>query len=205
MKKLLDLIRLLYIKNKWRIKNKENFTTIKNLIPLEILTVGKFSYGGLDIAYFGNKDEKLEIGSFVSIAPGVKFILGGNHEINKISTYPFKVKILDMKTEAWTKGKITVCDDVWIGMNSIILSGVKIGQGAIIAAGSVVTKDVPPYSIVGGNPATVIKYRFSKEIIKNIETIKWSKVDVEKIKNNIDFIYENITLENMESLKRELL
>ena len=132
------------------------------------------------------------IGSYCSIAEGVKFLLGGEHQINSISTYPFKVKVFGYKLEAGTKGSIIIKDDVWIGANAIICSGVTIGQGAIIAAGSVVTKDVEPYAIVGGNPAKVIKYRFDEEIRKKMLGIDIVRLFDGFVKDDISFIYQKL-------------
>ncbi|WGS63892.1 CatB-related O-acetyltransferase [Marinitoga aeolica] len=191
--KLLYYIKLYSFKKKWREKNKHNETSPVNLFPIEIVKVGNYSYGPLEVHSWGANNERLEIGNFVSIASGVKFILGGNHTIDTFSTYPFKVKFLGEKREAWSKGPIVVEDDVWIGMDSMILSGVKIGKGAIIAARSVISKDVPPYAIVAGNPARVIKFRFKKELIE-----KLLKIDIEEIltqnfiKNNIDILYNKL-------------
>ncbi|MGL6065566.1 MAG: DegT/DnrJ/EryC1/StrS family aminotransferase [Cetobacterium sp.] len=133
-----------------------------------------------------------------------KFILGGNHEVNTFTTYPFKVIVLGEKNEAWTKGKILVKDDVWIGMDSMILSGVTIGQGAIIAAGSVVTEDVPPYVIVGGNPAKLIKYRFSEDLVEEMIMFNWSKIDISKIKNVEKELYEKLNTFNIEVIRKQL-
>ncbi|MGL5056657.1 MAG: CatB-related O-acetyltransferase [Fusobacteriaceae bacterium] len=175
-----------------------------NYFPIELVKVGDYSYGPLNIKYWGTEKEGLEIGNFVSIAEGVKFILGGNHEVNTFTTYPFRVMILQEKIEAWTKGPIVIKDDVWIGMDSLILSGVTIGQGAIIAAGSVITKDVVPYSIVGGNPAKVIKYRYSKEIIDEMLTFDWSKANLNKVEKLREELYRPLTLELARKIKVEL-
>ncbi|MGL5229802.1 MAG: CatB-related O-acetyltransferase [Cetobacterium sp.] len=200
---ILNYFKIIYFRKYWRKKNKHNFIQIKNIFPIEILTVGNSSYGGLKINYFGNEKERLEIGNYVSIGPNVEFFLGGNHNINTFSTYPFKVKFYNQKVEAWTKGSTIIKDDVWIGAGSLILSGVTIGQGAIIAAGSVVTKDVPAYSIVGGNPAKVIKYRYSKEIVDEMITFDWNKVDIAKIKKLKEELYRPLTLDLAKKLKKE--
>lgn len=112
--------------------------------------------------------------------------------MDSFSTFPFKVKFLNYKFEALTKGPIIVKDDVWIGFGSLVLSGVTIGQGAVIAAGSVVTKDVPPYAIVGGNPAHVIRYRFSNEKIESLKQIDFSDIDEPWILEHRDLVDEKI-------------
>lgn len=199
--KLLTRIKLNVLKKEWRRKNKHNFTNINNIFPINIVKVGKYSYGSLNIYSWGSENEGLEIGNFVSIAGDVKFILGGNHQLNTFTTYPFKVMMFGEKVEALTKGKIVVKDDVWIGMSVLILSGITIGQGAVIAAGSVVTKDVPPYAIVGGNPAKILKYRFSSEIIEKVKTVDLTKIKLEKNKGNL---YEKLTEKNIKNLLEEI-
>jgi acetyltransferase-like isoleucine patch superfamily enzyme len=138
------------------------------MFRIEKVIVGKKTYGILNVVDFSPLNNKLKIGSYCSISPGVQFLLGGEHQINSISTYPFKVKCFGYEYEAGSKGDIIVGDDVWIGTNAIICSGLKIGQGAIVAAGAVVTKEVLPYAVVGGNPARVIKYRFGQDVIARL-------------------------------------
>ncbi len=138
-----------------------------------------------------NKD-KLIVGKFSSIACGAKFIMNGaNHKLGSFTTYPFPVvsEDWDLKqeaSEAWdNKGDVVIGNDVWIGFEALILAGVHIGDGAIIAARSLVTKDVPPYTIVGGSPARVIKKRFNDEVIGVLQKLKWWDWDIKKIKENI--------------------
>ncbi|MBP2032211.1 acetyltransferase-like isoleucine patch superfamily enzyme [Clostridium algifaecis] len=184
--------KLYFFKKKFRAMNKHNFINASNIFPIKSVKIGKMSYGPIIVEAWKSKNEGLEIGNFVSIASNVRFILGGNHNYRYFSTYPFKVMALKENTiEAYSKGKIVVKDDVWIGMNSIILSNVTIGQGAIIGAGSVVTKDVPPYAIVCGNPAKVVKYRFNKDTIDKMLKLDFSKIDIKFIKNNIDYLYSS--------------
>lgn len=197
-------LKLILFKLKWKKLNKHNYTTVSKLFDTSLVKVGKKTYGSLEIHSYGNEEEKLEIGNFVSIASGVKFLLGGNHNYDTLSTYPFKVKVLGEKSESYTNGPIIVDDDVWIGTNSLILSGVKIGKGSIIAAGSIVTKDVPPYSIVGGNPAKVIKYRFDKVIIDKLEGIDLYKLNDDIIKENIDLFYNKIDNKNIDIILNKI-
>lgn len=137
--------------------------------------------------------DRLNIGSFCSIACGAKFIFtSANHSLGSLSTYPFPIFFeewgLDAKniTDAWdNKGDITVGNDVWIGYEAVILSGVTIGDGAIIGARAVVTKDVPPYTIVGGVPAKPIRRRFSDEVVEQLLRLRWWDWDDERIRRNI--------------------
>lgn len=152
---------------KWRLANGHNSTTLCRVVPFDIVMVGKHSYGPLDIRYFGAENEKLVIGNYCSIAEGAVFLLGGGHPTNTLTTYPFKVLVAqECQYEALSKGPIVLEDDVWIGCNALILSGVTIGRGAIVGAGAVVAKDIPPYSIVVGNPARIVKKRFDEKTIE---------------------------------------
>lgn len=142
-----------------------------------------------------NKD-KLIIGKFCSIACGTKFMFtSGNHSLKSLSTYTFPIFFdewnLDTKniTSAWdNKGDIVIGNDVWIGYEAVIMPGVKIGDGAIVGTRAVVTKDVPPYTIVGGVPARPIRKRFDDETIEKLLKIKWWDWDKEKIEKNISVI-----------------
>lgn len=156
------------------------------------IKLGIASYGEIEVIAFNNVS-KLEIGNYCSIAQNVRFILDADHQIKSISSYPFKVKLLQSKLfEATSKGDIVIDDDVWIGYGATIMSGVHIGQGAVVAAGAVVTKDVPPYAIVGGVPAKVIKYRFEPEMIKELLKIDYSKLTKEDIEKHIDDLYTEL-------------
>jgi acetyltransferase-like isoleucine patch superfamily enzyme len=125
------------------------------------------------------------IGKFCSIARYVS-IQEANHKIKRVSSYHFSSNIFGEPNtnDLMSKGAITIGNDVWVGAHAIILSGVTVGNGAVIGAGSVVTSDVPPYAIVGGNPAKVIRYRFSDELIKRIQELCWWDWDLDKIKSN---------------------
>ena len=180
------------LKRIWRKKNSSNDTHAMNQFNFDNVSVGRYSYGELNVVDFCDS-HKLVIGNYVSIAQNVTFLLNGEHYIDHISSFPFKVKVMGEQAEAFSKGDIIVDDDVWIGYGATIMSGVHIGQGAVIAAGAVVTKDVPPYAIVGGVPAKVIKYRFSPEIIEKLMKIDYSKLDKETVEKNIDKLYEPIT------------
>lgn len=176
-----------------------------NIIPVEKVKFGKYSYGHPTIKYFETEEEKLIIGNYVSIAEDVVFVLSGGHYTDTFSTYPFLVKYFKKNiNETLCKGKIEVKDDVWIGTRAMILSGVTIGQGAIIGAGAVVTKDVEPYGIYGGVPAKLIKYRFSKEIREELLKIDFSKLNFFKLKNNKELLYKKLNLELIKQIEKEL-
>ncbi len=141
-------------------------------------------------------NDKLIIGKFCSIACGAKFLFNSaNHNMSSLSTYPFPLFFekwnlnKENVTESWNnKGNIVVGNDVWIGYEAVIMAGVTIGDGAIIGTRAVVTKDVPPYTIVGGIPAKIIRKRFSDEIISKLLEIKWWDWEKNRIQNNIEKI-----------------
>ncbi len=140
--------------------------------------------------------DKLKIGKFCSIACGSKFLFtSANHTLGSLSTYTFPIFFdewgLDAKNirSAWdNKGDIVIGNDVWIGYEAVILSGVTIGDGAIIGTRAVVTKDVPPYTIVGGIPAKPIRRRFDDKTIAELLRLRWWDWDKEKISRNISAI-----------------
>jgi acetyltransferase-like isoleucine patch superfamily enzyme len=181
-------INLFLFRKKWRKQNEHNDTYPVIICPMDIVTVGKSSYGPIYARYWGHANEKLVIGSYCSIAEGVKFLLGGNHRYDTLFSFPIKAKLSkEILDESYSKGAITVEDDVWIGVDAIILSGVKIGKGAIIGASAVVSKDVPPFSIVVGNPARVIKKRFSSEIIDYLLEVDYNLLNFENLNElNLD-------------------
>lgn len=192
------------LKLKWKRKNVHNMTYPGNLFDMNKISVGNFTYGQLNVFDSGIDGEGLEIGNFCSIASTAKFLLAGEHDISKISTYPFKQKLLYIGSDTKTKGKIRVCDDVWIGEDAFIMSGVTLGQGVVVAAGAVVTKNVPPYTVVGGIPAKEIKKRFSEEIIQALLKIDYSSVSIEKIVDNIElFDCEQVDLDLVQKFIKE--
>jgi virginiamycin A acetyltransferase len=139
--------------------------------------------------------DRLVIGKFCAIARGVRFIMNGaNHKMSGFSTYPFQIfgngweQAMPQPGELPYKGDTVIGNDVWIGYEALIMPGVKIGNGAIIASRSVVVADVPAYTVVGGNPARPIKARFPEEIVAELEAIAWWDWPVEKISAHLDVI-----------------
>lgn len=162
------------------------------------MEVGKYTYGHNQINLMSwGSNSKLIIGSFCSIASETKIFLGGNHRTDIFTTFPFghifeDVFIMNNKLDhPLSNGDVVIGNDVWIGYNSTIMSGIKIGDGAVIAAGSVVTKDVDPYTIVGGNPAKLIKKRFDDKIIDVLLNLKWWEWSDEKINENLELLCSN--------------
>ena len=179
-----------------------NMTNIKPTITRENIIVGDFSYyTGKDFEsrvthHYDFLGDKLIIGKFCQIGNNVEFIMNGaNHQMNTVSTFPFYVmdgwnKIVKAPelSELPYKGDTIVGNDVWIGQNVTILPGVHIGDGAIIGANSVVSKDIPAYSMSAGNPCVVKKYRFDNEMINLLEKLKWWDKSIEEIKEFIQLL-----------------
>lgn len=182
-------------------KNDPETVYLKNVITNPFIIVGdytmyhdfitdptKFEKNNVLYHYPINQD-KLIIGKFCSIACGAKFLFtSANHTLKSLSTYPFPIFFEEWNldktniTSAWDKkGDIVIGNDVWIGYEAVILSGVHIGDGAIIGARAVVTKDVPPYTIVGGIPAREIKKRFEEETITKLQKVQWWNWSFDKI------------------------
>lgn len=139
-------------------------------------------------------DELILIGNFSGLAEGVKIFGGVEHYANNVAAYPLKIlyfhKFHETKRDVYTKGPTIIGNDVLIMYNAMVLSGVTIGDGAIVGAGAVVTKDVPPYAIVAGNPAKIIKYRFSEEQIKALLKIRWWDWSDNQIKEFEEYFYD---------------
>ena len=166
---------------------------------MDNVTVGKYTYGPINIQHY-YPPAKLTIGNYCSIANKVEFLLGGNHSTKCISTYPFGPRVYNNfhTTGIPKKVDIVVEDDVWIGYGALILSGVTIGQGSIIGARSVVTKDVPPYSIYAGNK--VVRKRFPDEVIEKLLTIDFSMINHVKGDSFGSVWDREITLENYKDM-----
>ena len=163
-------------------------------------TVGKYTYGA-PIVKDWHQGTTLKIGNFCSIAENVTILLGGNHPIDWVSSFPFGAIFEEFRDagskypEKISKGDVTIGNDVWIGLNVTILSGITIGDGAVIAANAVVTKNVEPYAIVGGNPAKLIRKRFSDDAISKLLAIKWWDWEIDRIKDSLELMLsENIDL-----------
>ena len=166
----------------------DNDTELKEYSTHPYVHVGKKTYGVIDVRTYGKTDRHLYIGNYCSIAGDVTFHLSPNHHLERISTFPFGGDA----ENSLSKGDIVVDDDVWIGHHATILTGVHIGQGAVVAAGAVVSKDVPPYAIVGGVPAKIIKYRFSEDMIKKLLEIDFSRITEDFLDKHEDLFYIDV-------------
>lgn len=207
-----DYYYMLKCRNQWIKKNKNNFTKVGKNKNREILgllksgkiKIGKGTYGHINIDSLYAENEGLYIGAYCSISSQSTFLLSGEHNIKSISTYPFDEFLFFNSVTKKSKGPIVIEDDVWICDHSIILSGVHIGKGAVVAAGAVVTKDVPPYAVVGGNPAKVIKYRFSDKIIEGLMGIDYNFWNDEFIRENEDIFCSDFNEKKLEILRNEM-
>jgi acetyltransferase-like isoleucine patch superfamily enzyme len=154
---------------------------------------GKYTYGRPGL-YYANSGATYRSGNFCSIGDNVTIYLGGNHRTDWVTTYPFghiftdTFNTFDGVGHPSTNGDVIIGNDVWIGNNATIMSGVTIGDGAVIANSSHVVKNVEAYSIVGGNPATHIRYRFTKEQIEALLRIQWWNWEDEKINRHVPLL-----------------
>ncbi|MCX5871336.1 MAG: CatB-related O-acetyltransferase [Deltaproteobacteria bacterium] len=159
---------------------------------LGTLQVGKHTYGLPVIDAYKGSERKVIIGSYCSIARNVVLVTGGIHPVGWVSTYPFRYQWnLPGAFEDGmpsSNGDIVIGSDVWIGADVMIMSGVTVGHGAVIAARSVVTRDIPPYSLVGGVPAKVIRSRFDPETVAQLLEIKWWEWDEARVRSAIPFL-----------------
>jgi len=154
------------------------------------ISIGRFTYGfeNLSIRQW-NEGAAFEVGAFCSFADDITIFLGGNHRVDWITTFPFGHIFQDelggseIMGHPSSKGDVIIGNDVWIGSGATIMSGIKISDGAVISANACVVKDVAPYSIVGGNPAKLLKKRFDDNIIDLLLHLKWWQLPIEAIKN----------------------
>lgn len=200
-----SIVRKMLVKYK---ANKGGFITYNYEMPFEIMQcIGKGVLINRDVCF--EKRENVEIGDytyingghiyearigkFCSIGYGVT-IGPGEHPLDRISTFPISSRVLGIydEEEFVNKGQTKIGNDVWIGNNAVVLQGVHVGDGAVIAAGAVVTHDVPPYAIVGGVPAKVLRYRFGEDELKKILDLKWWDKDLEWIRKNREIFKEEI-------------
>lgn len=149
------------------------------------IRVGRFTYGNPTVKVWA-PGERVEVGSFCSIADGVTIFGGGEHNTHWVTTYPLRIALGDALAghdgHPATRGATVIGHDVWIGDGALILSGVRIGNGAVVGARAVVTRDVPAYHVVAGNPARIVRARFNARQIAALEAIQWWDWPIELIR-----------------------
>jgi acetyltransferase-like isoleucine patch superfamily enzyme len=145
----------------------------------------------MSVFEYGPSDGRLEIGNYCSFAADIRIFLGGEHRSDWISTYPFNAlepAFFHIEGHPRSKGDVLIGNDVWIGRAAVILSGVRIGNGAVVGAYSVVTKNVPDYAIVAGNPARVVRMRFSPETVARLQEIEWWNWPDERVRAAVPYL-----------------
>lgn len=167
-------------------------TRLQKLIEQGTVVIGRHTYGTPRVDTYKGSDAKVIIGSYCSISRGVVLVTGGIHPTNWIALYPFRIKwnmpgAYGDGTPS-TRGGIVIGSDVWIGTDAMIMSGVNIGDGAVVAARSVVTRDVEPYTIVAGAPARPVRKRFSEDAIEQLTAIQWWNWPESKIKEAVNLL-----------------
>lgn len=187
--------------NQLRIARSLPWQEMESVRVIPNVSIGRYTYGLTKNSIMRpTKEAPVLIGNFCSFAPGVVILAHADHSTKNVTTYPMKTLFCNfLNTEnfdfewtnhdAITKGSVNIGHDVWVGQNVLILSGVTIGSGSVIGAGSVVTKDIPPYAIAVGNPAKVIKFRFSDEIIKALNKLEWWNFSDEAITALLPYLY----------------
>lgn len=190
---------------------------IKNVIKNPNIQVGEYTYyddpeGATEFEkhvthHYDLIGDRLIIGKFCAIGHGVEFLMNGaNHRMNAVTTYPFSLmrngweKVTPTLADLPFKGDTIIGNDVWIGQNVTVLPGIKIGDGAIIAANAVVARDIPPYHIAGGNPARIFRQRFEDELVAFLLELQWWNWPAEKIFANLE-ILSSSDLERIRTLK----
>lgn len=157
------------------------------------MTLGDYSYGTAIVQQWYRNDT-VKTGKFCSLGGNIKIVIDGNHRCDFLSTYPFNEYLgwEECPKSGWGKETPIIGNDVWIANDVVIYSGVTIGDGAVIAGQSVVTKNVPAYSIVGGNPARILKYRFDEDTIKELLKYKWWDLPIDTIRLKLIPHFDNI-------------
>jgi len=169
-----------------------------------LLKIGHGTYGAENLIIRSwDNSTRISIGKYCSIADNVHLFLGGNHDVSKISTFPFgtETELIGIRPgQIQSRGHIKIGNDVWVGSHASIMSGVTIGNGAVIAAFAHVVRDVADYEVVGGNPAKHIKFRFSQEIIDQLMNLQWWDWPHEKVMKARDMLCTEPKVEQLKAL-----
>lgn len=160
------------------------------------ISIGEYTYGvSNQTVFLVRANDRVTIGKYCSFAPGVRIFPSGEHNFKLASTFPFYANMMNkgVDRDTYSKGEIVIGNDVWVGANVLILSGVRVGDGAVLAAGSIVVNNVEPYAIVSGVPATTLQYRFKSEIIQDLLQIKWWDWGEAAVKERVEDFYLDIS------------
>jgi acetyltransferase-like isoleucine patch superfamily enzyme len=190
-------------KKKWRKLNPHNRTIAGNIFDITKVSVGKGTKGVLNVRSYASGSEMLEIGNYCSLGVSATFILGGNHYPDRFLAYPSRFMFENKLFPPLSKGPIVIKDDAYIPINVIVLSGVTIGKGAMIGAGSVVAKDIPDFAIAVGNPCKVVKYRFDEQTRDRLSKIDYGLIDKEFYLNHKNDFNQPISSEFIDLLEQK--
>lgn len=156
------------------------------------LQMGEHSYDAPQLLSFRPHDQQVRVGKYCSISRGAQILTGGYHHAEWVSTYPFRIReglpgaFLD--GQPYSRGPVVIGNDVWVGYGALIMSGVTIGDGAVVAARALVVRDVAPYAVVGGNPAALLRHRFPAHQVQALLELRWWDWDHAKVLDNVDLL-----------------
>lgn len=179
----------------WRSAARSDPDSFESLLAEGVVEMGAYSYGRPRVCvwrYHGRVDSRVIIGKYCSIAREVTVLTGGNHRSDTVSTFPFRI-MMDLPGREddgfrYSNGDVVIGSDVWIGQGATIMSGVTVGHGAVIATGALVSRSVPPYAIVGGNPAQLIRFRFTEAQIAELLRIRWWDWPEAKVRETVTWL-----------------
>lgn len=158
--------------------------------PSRHVHIGRHTYGlASHMVVSATEENPVRVGAFCSVADGVQIHGETHHAIHRASTFPFRAMLLGQAEPDKGRGGVTIGNDVWLGSRAIVLSNLRIGDGAAVGAGAIVTRDVPPYAIVAGNPARILRYRFEPVIIEALLGIGWWDWPDDKIRAELESFY----------------
>lgn len=187
------------------------YAELDNGIKYPLVEIGRHSYGHGFVVHWDGESTRVEIGRYTSIARGVQLFAGQEHNLDWGTTYPFThlpsewAELRQLSGHPLSKGNIVLGSDVWIGYGALIRSGVTVSHGAVIGMGAVVTRDVPPYAIFAGNPAKLIRYRFSPDVVAELLKLAWWNWAPEKVRKIAPVLSQPLTIDVLARLCADVL